>query len=293
MPSPRPLNPEGPHAPNFSVSQLPVNPGGPPALQGRARDHPLGFSDPDLETAILAATKYAKADARAQSKEAAAGFTRWISRQAKKGLKQVHDLTREQAKGLNHAGPHEFMWYATPDDMLQSRAEPWYERWSRDKHQKSNGTLAEAFTRLKHRAKQEEALPELNGTKVRNTLSLIKSGRAVSLDAHKCGDLKELPIEAFEDLAKIFNSIALEGSWPIEHSAVPISLIPKPDGGDRPIGVTPLLGALFLKSHSDVITEWEDSRMTFWEDAVKGSSALQAGLRRRLQDECTVALGQQ
>ena len=32
--------------------------------------------------------------------------------------------------------------------------------------------------------------------------------------------------------------------------------------------------------------------MQFWEDAVRGSSALQAGLRRRLQDECTVALGQ-
>ena len=32
--------------------------------------------------------------------------------------------------------------------------------------------------------------------------------------------------------------------------------------------------------------------MKFWEDAVKGSSALQAGLRRRLLDEVTVALGQ-
>ena len=32
--------------------------------------------------------------------------------------------------------------------------------------------------------------------------------------------------------------------------------------------------------------------MHFWEDAIKGSSALLAGLRRRLQDECAVALGQ-
>ena len=31
--------------------------------------------------------------------------------------------------------------------------------------------------------------------------------------------------------------------------------------------------------------------MRFWEDAVKGSSALQAGLMRRLLDETTVALG--
>ena len=31
--------------------------------------------------------------------------------------------------------------------------------------------------------------------------------------------------------------------------------------------------------------------MQFWEDAIKGSSALQAALRRRLMDECAVALG--
>ena len=32
--------------------------------------------------------------------------------------------------------------------------------------------------------------------------------------------------------------------------------------------------------------------MNFWEDAVKGSGALHAGLKRRLQDECAIALGQ-
>ena len=32
--------------------------------------------------------------------------------------------------------------------------------------------------------------------------------------------------------------------------------------------------------------------MNFWEDAIKGSIALLAGITRRLQDECAVALGQ-
>ena len=72
---------------------------------------------------------------------------------------------------------------------------------------------------------------------------------------------------------------------------VPVALIPKEDGGDRPIGVTPLLAALFLKSHGEFVTEWEEEHMKFWEDAVKGSSALQAGLRRRLWDECSASLG--
>ena len=37
--------------------------------------------------------------------------------------------------------------------------------------------------------------------------------------------------------------------------------------------------------------EWETEHMDFWEDAIKGSSSLQAGLKRRLQDECSCTLG--
>ncbi len=73
---------------------------------------------------------------------------------------------------------------------------------------------------------------------------------------------------------------------------VPVSLLDKPGRGNRPIGITPLLAALYLQSHGDITTEWEDRRMNFWEDAVRGSSALMAGLQGRMLDECAVALGQ-
>ena len=72
---------------------------------------------------------------------------------------------------------------------------------------------------------------------------------------------------------------------------VPISLIPKPDGGDRPIGVTPLLCAIFFKAAACFVTDWDVEHMNFWEDAIRGSSALLAGLRRRLLDECATAVG--
>ena len=66
-------------------------------------------------------------------------------------------------------------------------------------------------------------------------------------------------------------------------SFVPVSLIPKPDGGDRPIGVTPFLCALLLKSTAWFVMEWDEREMHFWEDAIKGSSALLAGLKRQLK----------
>ena len=74
--------------------------------------------------------------------------------------------------------------------------------------------------------------------------------------------------------------------WPCPHR-------PPPQGGpgDRPIGITPILYALFLRTYGDIVDGWDAERMHFWEDAVKGSSALQAALKRRLFDECSVALG--
>ena len=77
----------------------------------------------------------------------------------------------------------------------------------------------------------------------------------------------------------------------MNESYVPVSLIPKPDGGDRPIGVPPLMVALFFKSLTSFVLEWDEAAMDFGEDAVKGSSALRAGLYRRLKDERACALG--
>ena len=89
----------------------------------------------------------------------------------------------------------------------------------------------------------------------------------------------------------VFDKVIEEGEWPMNGSFIPVSLIPKPDGGDRPIGVTPLMVALFLKSLTGFVLTWDEAAMDFWEDAVKGSSALRAGLYRRLKDECACALG--
>ena len=50
--------------------------------------------------------------------------------------------------------------------------------------------------------------------------------------------------------------------------------------------------ALFFKSLTSFVLTWDVAAMEFWEDAIKGSSALRAGLYRRLQDECACALGQ-
>ena len=52
------------------------------------------------------------------------------------------------------------------------------------------------------------------------------------------------------------------------YGCVPTNPHPKPRGGDRPIGITPLLAAIFLEIHGETITDWDEGRMNFWEDAL-------------------------
>jgi hypothetical protein len=101
--------------------------------------------------------------------------------------------------------------------------------------------------------------------------------------------MKQLPLKAFEELESLFGCVDKHGQWPQHGLVVPIGLLDKPDGGDRPIGITPMLSALYMRTKGPIIDTWESEHMNFWEDAVKGSSALQAALNRRLLDETSVA----
>ena len=64
-----------------------------------------------------------------------------------------------------------------------------------------------------------------------------------------------------------------------------MQLIPKPKGGDRPITVTSTLYSLVMDILGVQMNDWQEDQQAFWDDAIKGSSALQAALHRRLHDE--------
>ena len=68
-----------------------------------------------------------------------------------------------------------------------------------------------------------------------------------------------------------------------------LALIPKPDLGERPIGILSYVYRVFAKLHSIDIEEWEETTRTEWDTAIKGNSALQAALKQMLFDEIAVA----
>ena len=54
--------------------------------------------------------------------------------------------------------------------------------------------------------------------------------------------------------------------------------------------LTTLLYVVWSSCHGEEVQEWESSFIKCLDDAVKGSSALQAALRRRWDDEVAVGL---
>ena len=93
----------------------------------------------------------------------------------------------------------------------------------------------------------------------------MKSNRGLTLDFTRVGDVKQIPNEGFEDLADAFQLVTDEREWPLNNTPIPIGLHRKPAGGDRPIGITPVFSALYIKTHINTIDEREIEHMNFWE----------------------------
>ena len=63
------------------------------------------------------------------------------------------------------------------------------------------------------------------------------------------------------------------------------SLLPKSEVDERPIAVAPLHYRLWCRARERVADDWCSTRAGFWDTAVRGSSALRAGIQRILMNE--------
>ena len=99
-----------------------------------------------------------------------------------------------------------------------------------------------------------------------------------------------LPNEGLRCLLLILGGME-SGSMPIQSLMVYVGLLPKPAGGERPIGLTAMLYRLLMKLKKSMLADWDEKLSGFWDDAVKGSSPLRAAILRSLRVEVAKILG--
>ena len=69
--------------------------------------------------------------------------------------------------------------------------------------------------------------------------------------------LASLPSRMLDELAALLNQCEDQGGWPERWQLVLIVLLPKPDGGKRPIGLFPSVFRLWMRARAASLRSWE------------------------------------
>ena len=145
-------------------------------------------------------------------------------------------------------------------------------------------------TELQRRAKHDslERAP-ITGQLLRNSLG--KKGAAQGIDSTNGLLLRELPAEAFDELAALCSAWEAQCALPLQVLISVMAVLPKPQGGERLIALMHMILRSYVGARLWTINEWEDSRGHWWDTALRGCSALRAAALRSFGAELAVLAG--
>ena len=121
----------------------------------------------------------------------------------------------------------------------------------------------------------------------------MKRNRARGVDGWNPSEMLRLPRRAFDGLAVVL--IAVEHTLALQTQICVnvVALLGKPNGnGQRPITLTLCLCAIYMAVCQNELRSWDSEHRGWWDDAVKGNSAVQSGLLRREYEEVASLNGQ-
>ena len=94
-----------------------------------------------------------------------------------------------------------------------------------------------------------------------------------------------LPRRAFDGLALVLQAVEKLLALPAQICVNVVALLGKPSGhGERPITHTRCLFAIYMAGCKNEMRNWDSEYHGWWDDAVKGNSALQSDLLRRVYE---------
>ncbi len=174
-------------------------------------------------------------------------------------------------------------------DVMKVKRKRWRRKWCEE----DEGRIVELgieMRKLMKEAKESGRMRRPKLKEVRQMLKELNDDRALGVDNWAPKEWQELPDEAIEALIDIIMMMEEEVAIPAQALLNIVALIPKPQGGDRPVALMSLVYVLWTRIRSEEFKEWDEARLKHWDDAVQGSSALKAALRRRMLDEVEVEL---
>jgi hypothetical protein len=238
---------------------------------------------------------YLEAISQQVAYEQQASFSKWLMQATTAGASMAHGFVKQtllDKQEMQQDGQVllQQLHGITVDDRMQSRVQEWMPRWVATEDPQ---LLQAAWEDLKQAARKQEPFPPVSNGQLKATLKKAPTWKGLGCDQWQLRLWASLPPEAMDMLKSIVNGIEQSLLWPLQCLLTYIALIDKPDGGERPIGLTASLYKLVLNLRTTQFCEWEDGYVEFWDSAVKGSSPLQAAISRALSAEVATWVGLQ
>ena len=160
--------------------------------------------------------------------------------------------------------------------------------WQRDKAELPRRQALHAC-RAEAAKAERPRLPISDGVLAR-AVAVLRDTRGIDTDQWTPLELKALPEAA--SLALMVRQMDAQLTISLQRLTDLICLLPKPGGGERSIVLQSLLHVSWSSCRADSIRSWDVARTRFCDSAVRGCSALQFTLRRRVLQEVGVIFGE-
>ena len=218
-------------------------------------------------------------------KEAADSFKAWVAKQNTEGAAGLHKLAkRGELPSQSPVIDAEGLKSLKQQDVVDAEKESWAEIWER-----FSGT-AEAPSR-KADLRNCPKLPAITPEMLVESGKLFKKQTGLGIDLMNPRWITWLSRGLLVGLCKVLMAIEELGHWPEQVEEVLIALLPKPDGGRRPVGLLPTIERLWEKVRRPVVQEWRQTVVRQYNWAMKGRSSADAVWKQAICAEAAVAKG--
>ncbi|CAE8616817.1 unnamed protein product, partial [Polarella glacialis] len=224
---------------------------------------------------------------REQLSTSKTSFRVWLAVQLKTGgARAIHALTKQALhKNAAEMLDEQMVWGQNPIERLDHKAKQWQQRWNDD----PLGNATDLTWLDTVEAAAQRAVVDMSPLGLKHLKSSVKASPArtgVGTDQWRVKDWQRLPDEAHADLLQLLNASEAALNWPSQVVNNLIAMVPKPQGGERPITLTSALYRLWSRMRKFIMSSWEEEHHGFWDTAIRGSSPLRAALVRELKNEC-------
>ncbi len=136
---------------------------------------------------------------------------------------------------------------------------------------------------------ERDELPRMTVGRLREVAGTFSNTTSTTYDGFHPRDLSYLSDEALETLATIYATVELAAMWPRQVAMIIASMLPKPQGGFRPIGMAPAVYRLWSKSRRVEADQWERDHSRSFFSACRGNGPLDTVWRLAARQEAGVA----